>query len=73
MADPVRHVELHDLLKWWPRPEPDPALFILIDLVRDDPRALRELGRVQLELSKEIHAAQLKAIDKAVGLMGQTK
>ena len=66
---------LHELLRWWPRPEPgpDPALFVLLELLKDNQRGLRELVGVQLELSKEVHAAQIKAIDRALGVVQQTR
>jgi hypothetical protein len=72
MADQIQPPTLHDLLRWWPRPEPgDPALFVLVDLLKENPRALREIATVQLELSKEVHAAQIKAIDRALGIVSQ--
>jgi hypothetical protein len=70
MADQIRHLELHELLRWRPRPEPDPALFVLLELLRENPRAIREVATIQLELSKEIHSAQVKAIDRAIQLLG---
>ncbi len=66
---------LPDLLRWWPRPEPgpDPALFVLLDLLKENPRALRDIATVQLELSKEVHAAHTRAIDRALGILSQMK
>jgi hypothetical protein len=70
-----RQFAIHDLLQWWPRPEPgpDPALFVLFELLREQPRAVRELAALQLELSKEVHMAQVKAIDRALSILPQTK
>jgi hypothetical protein len=69
MADQL----VHELLRWWPpKPEPgDPALFVLFELLKENPRALRELATVQLELSKEVHSAQVKAIDRALQITGR--
>jgi hypothetical protein len=73
MAEQIQAPMLHELLRWWPRPEPgpDPALFVLLELLKENPRALREIATVQLELSKEVHAAQIKAIDRAVAIVSR--
>ena len=63
MNGQIHPIELPELLRWWPRPEPDPALFVLLGLLRDDPRGMREVARLQLELSKEIHTARALALE----------
>jgi hypothetical protein len=71
MSSPVTRPELADIFQFRPKWWWDPVPWWFFEHLR--PEVARELAIVQLEFDKSVLEAQIRTVDKAVGLIRQMK